>query len=85
MKSLFINYLNHTLNRLFHGRQHYFEIRQAIDLEQPKNAITPVIQATMNKLLSNSEHRAIELSRKGIFACPKYIDLFDYKDDTRIK
>ncbi len=37
------------------------------------------------KALVDSDRRAIELSRKGIFACPKYNDLFITIDDARMK
>lgn len=35
--------------------------------------------------LVDSDRSATELTRKGIFACPKYNDLFINKDDTRMK
>lgn len=35
--------------------------------------------------LADSHRSAIELSRKGIFACPRYNDLFINKDDARMK
>jgi hypothetical protein len=35
--------------------------------------------------LSEIDRRAMERYSKGVFACPKYDDMFDLKDDINLK
>ncbi len=45
----------------------------------------PKKQEFNDKIIGDSDRRTIELNSKGIFACPKYTDLFQDGDDVKIE
>ncbi len=52
---------------------------------RPGSILTTYNQEKEGYPMSGSTQRALELSRKGIFACPKYTRLFnDDEDEMRI-
>lgn len=50
-----------------------------------EGVVTPTYKDNERYGIVSSDRRIIELSRKGIFACPKYIDLFINIDDALMK
>lgn len=52
---------------------------------RPDSILTTDDQEEESNSLDKSTHRALELSRKGIFACPRYARFFnDDEDEVRI-